>query len=75
MWCWKRGVLVRCLSFNPKKWGVSVKTRTKINPKLNVSGIFMPIQKSFERKYATESNFIAVGDSLIVFFCCSDHDF
>lgn len=27
MLCWKRGVLVKCLSLNPQKWGVSVNTR------------------------------------------------
>lgn len=30
MWCWERGVLVKCLSFNPQKWGVSVNTRKKM---------------------------------------------
>ncbi len=48
MWCWKRGVLVRCLSFNPKKWGVSVKTRIKTGEFHKISPVLLCLGSDWE---------------------------
>ena len=52
MWCWKRGVLVRCLSFNPKKWGVSVKTRIKTGEIHKISPVLLSLGSNWEVIFA-----------------------
>ncbi len=48
MWCWKRGVLVKCLSFNPQKWGVSVNTRIETGEIHKISPVLLCLGSNWE---------------------------
>lgn len=48
MWCWERGVLVKCLSFNPQKWGVSVNTRIKTGEIHKISPVLLSLGSNWE---------------------------
>lgn len=52
MWRWERGVLVKCLSFNPQKWGVSVNTRIETGEIHKISPVLLSLGSNWEVVFA-----------------------